>query len=593
VKTIHLAHGLDLPLAEAVTQKFAFLARSGAGKTYAAMKLAEELLDGGAQAVIIDVVGVWHGLRAGADGQPGIAIAVFGGDHGDLELSPDAGELVAELVVTRGISIVLDVSSFTGGEQRRFLTAFAETLFHLKKASRSPMHLFLEEAQEMLPQAAGKDSLRLLGAFQRVVKLGRNYGIGITLISQRPQSVHKEVLNQTEALFAGQTNGPQERKTLADWIVDAGGDKKLVDELPGLPRGTMFLWSPQWLGTFKKVEIAKKRTADVSATPMFGGKAAEPRVLAKVDLDQLRGAMASATEEHQANDPTALKRRVAELEKQLAARPKAEPQIVEKHVLSIEEKHQLESLNERLHVCTTELSRIQGSIAHRLDRAHEAAGLGRPIVPNPARTPTTGEPGPTLLVGHKDGALEAPADSVAPPGKIAAIQLAPKKGGVSLGKCEIAILGVLGTRRPQKTTLDQIAILSGYRQSGSFNGAIARLRAEGLIVGRGEAIEITRAGEGQYPGTFTQLPHGKALLHYWQSKLGAAEGKILGVLVWARGSGLSVDEIAEKTGYQQSGSFNGALAKLRKLELISRSTPVTAHPTFFDGGVESARGVLR
>lgn len=54
-----IAEDVDLP-ADAVTQTFALLARRGAGKTYAAGKLAEVLLEGGAQVVVVDPVGVWR-----------------------------------------------------------------------------------------------------------------------------------------------------------------------------------------------------------------------------------------------------------------------------------------------------------------------------------------------------------------------------------------------------------------------------------------------------------------------------------------------------------------------------------------------------
>nr|WP_246357033.1 DUF87 domain-containing protein [Pyxidicoccus fallax] len=54
---------------DAVTQTFAFLARRGAGKTYGASKLAEGMLDTGAQLLVLDPVGVWRGLRLAADGR--------------------------------------------------------------------------------------------------------------------------------------------------------------------------------------------------------------------------------------------------------------------------------------------------------------------------------------------------------------------------------------------------------------------------------------------------------------------------------------------------------------------------------------------
>lgn len=46
----------------------------------------------------------------------------------------------------------------------------------------------------------------MLGAVEDIVRLGRNYGSGCMLLSQRPQSVNKEVLNQVECLFVGQIN---------------------------------------------------------------------------------------------------------------------------------------------------------------------------------------------------------------------------------------------------------------------------------------------------------------------------------------------------------------------------------------------------
>jgi hypothetical protein len=66
VKTLKLADELALPLT-AVTEKLAWLGRTGSGKTYAAMKLAELMLGAGAQVGAIDPVGVWRALRVPAE----------------------------------------------------------------------------------------------------------------------------------------------------------------------------------------------------------------------------------------------------------------------------------------------------------------------------------------------------------------------------------------------------------------------------------------------------------------------------------------------------------------------------------------------
>src|SRR6185436_8192625 len=62
MKYLRICDTLNLPAAVA-TEKLALLGRTGSGKTYAAMKLAELLHDAGAQFVSIDPVGVWWAPR--------------------------------------------------------------------------------------------------------------------------------------------------------------------------------------------------------------------------------------------------------------------------------------------------------------------------------------------------------------------------------------------------------------------------------------------------------------------------------------------------------------------------------------------------
>ena len=59
MKTLKLADTIALPADEAVTQKYGFIGRSGSGKSYAAMRLAELFLEAGAQVIALDWVGLW------------------------------------------------------------------------------------------------------------------------------------------------------------------------------------------------------------------------------------------------------------------------------------------------------------------------------------------------------------------------------------------------------------------------------------------------------------------------------------------------------------------------------------------------------
>lgn len=324
-RLLRIADNVDIPLDEAVTEKFGYMGRTGSGKTYAAMKAAEEMLDAGVQVVALDPVGKWYGLRLA--GEPvgklskaldlapkAYAIPVFGGLHGDLPLNPHGGALLADLIIDRNISAVVDVSQFEhDAEKARFVHDFAARFYFRKKASPGAVHVFVEEAQEFIPQNIQRGEEKMLHVMQRMTRLGRNFGIGMSLITQRPQDVNKKALGMCECVLAFQLTGVPERKAVDAWIREKGMSENLVADLPKLPQGSAFLWSPGWLRVMRQVDIRSKRSADVSATPKVGASKAAGE-LTPVDLDQLREAMTAVVAEADANDPKKLKARIAELE---------------------------------------------------------------------------------------------------------------------------------------------------------------------------------------------------------------------------------------------------------------------------------------
>lgn len=341
---LKLADGLSLPL-DTVTEKLAFLGRTGTGKTYAAMKLAEEMLIAGAQIIALDAVGMWYGLRIDADPDgPHFTLPVFGGLHGDFPLEATGGRLLADVIVDRAISAVLDVSQFTKGEQTRFALDFATQFYQRKKAAPSAVHVFLEECQEFVPQNAQPGEQAMLAAYERLWKLGRNFGIGGSLISQRPQEINKKALNQTGTLFVFGMTGPQERKAIEAWVSAQGINENIRDILPGLQQGQPHVWSPTFLNVSKTVRIAAKATADVSITPKVGSRAKE-RPLTPIDAAALAQAMAATVERAKADDPKELRRQIADLTRalakaQIAATP-VTPSRVEVPVLRDFEEHAL------------------------------------------------------------------------------------------------------------------------------------------------------------------------------------------------------------------------------------------------------------
>lgn len=131
---LNVGRGFTLPL-KAATETMGILAVKRAGKSNAAVVIAEEMYAAGIPWVAIDPKGDWWGIRGKGTG-PGLPVLVMGGEHGDVPLEPTAGEVVADFIVRERITCVLDVSEMTKADQRRFLTAFALRLG--SRPSRSP-----------------------------------------------------------------------------------------------------------------------------------------------------------------------------------------------------------------------------------------------------------------------------------------------------------------------------------------------------------------------------------------------------------------------------------------------------------------------
>jgi uncharacterized protein len=235
---LKIAPDLELPF-EAVTQTFAILAKRGVGKTYTAMVMVEEMLKNNLHVVCIDPIGVHWGLRSSADGKhAGLPIVIAGGEHADVPIEPTSGEVLADMIVEERMSIVIDLSLFRKGEQHRFMVDFAETLY---RKNREAVHLVLDEADEFAPQRTMGDEARMLGAIGDLVRRGRARGIGVTMITQRPAVLNKNVLTQIEVLVALRLTSPQDRAAIAEWVkyhADSSEAQKMLESLGSLPVGT-------------------------------------------------------------------------------------------------------------------------------------------------------------------------------------------------------------------------------------------------------------------------------------------------------------------------------------------------------------------
>lgn len=549
---ISLAKELTLP-ADAVTQKQAFLGMSGSGKTYGAGVFVEGLLSIGAQVVVLDVVGNWYGLRIAAKGSgDGFKIPVFGGDHGDIPLEPGGGAVIADAVVDYGISCVLDLHLFRKNQRKQFMTDFAEQLFHRKKSSKSPLHVVLEECQMYIPQKTFKGEERMLGAMEDLCKLGRNYGIGYSLISQRPQAVNKDVVNQTGTVYAFRMTGPQERKVMEGWLSEQTGSiaGDMLESLPFLENGECWAWSPQWLKVFKRVRIAKKQTFDASATPVFGAKAEKAKALVPVDLEQLKIAMSATIEKAKADDPKALRAEIAKLKAELVKEQK--PQTVEtvKEVVVVKPAE-----IERLEKWTKQAEELAGKLIAASKDIREALGKITPFKIDPR------------VCLPKDLPCRPPSKPTA-----------PKEGVQKLSTSQQRIVNALawaegvGLDYLDKTQLALMADQSPT--SGGYFNNLGSLRSAGLIEypGAGTAM-LTESGRAQAESVDVPTTS-KELQDMLCKKLSGSQDSILRCLIALYPGEIMKEDLAIATNQSPtSGGYFNNLGRLRSLGLIDYPRP--------------------
>jgi hypothetical protein len=559
---ITLADGLTVSAVEFATEVSTNIGNRGGGKSNGAAVVVEQELEAGVPVVVLDYVGIWYSLRLSRDGKAPskFSIPVLGGRHGDVALAATAGAVVAEALADRNSSAIIDLSFLSKGDRCRFATDFAEAFFAAKKRNPGPVLLVLEEAQRYIPQRVMPDQARMLGAFEEIAETGRNFGIGMMLISLRPQKLNKDVLNLSDWVFAYRTNGVHERKALSEWVQEKGADgrSEMAGELPGLPRGTAIVWCPV-RRIYGRYQIPLKQTYDASATPTSAKASVEIKPL---DLGELETAMGKAVEDAKANDPRALKAEIASLRKQLAAKPSgpANERRVEVPVDPAEWRASLKEALQRMRSIEENLGAAVPS-AKQAVKALESCQGALPSMPE------------RRVFAPVPVARPATAQRLRP-------AIAGKDGDVPSGGLRRMLIAL--AQRPKGLTNAQVGVRAGLSsKSGTFATYLGRARSQGWIADDGTTRIITEAGLDAL-GSFDPLPEGQELAAYWINELGGGASRMLQALVDAYPNELTNAEIGERAGISSgSGTFATYMGRMRSLELIAGRGQVRAAAELF------------
>lgn len=584
MKGLRLGDGLTLPL-DFATDTAAIVGMRGAGKSTTGRKMAEEMYANGLPFVVIDPVGKWYGLRSSADGKaPGLPIPILGGNHGDIPLERGAGALVADLIVDSRLSCIIDLWAFASeGDKVHFLTEFTNRLY---KRNEEPLHLFLEEADDYIPQDVYAEKARLFRAWENIVRRGRGLGLGCTMITNRTQGLNKAVLEMTGTLISMRMTGPRARKAVEGWFEYHDMKKEVLASLSSLEDGEAWVWSPEALKIMKRVKIDQTWTFDSGATPKVGAKEhRKASTLADVDLAAFQTRMAETIERAKADDPKELRRRVADLERQVAeakeSKPKASMVQVRVPLPVLDDKvadalaatvDTAEGIASKLNDHGTILRSVAEDLANSAEAYLRGAGeVAAQVERALALTrEATGQPSEPKQSSNRKPAPHV--GSFAPDPKFH--RSSGSNSGLRAGQRRL--LNVLIRYHPRSLSRREVGMLAGFSaKGGTFSTYIGVLKAQGLI---GEAegfLYATREGLNLADDAISIPKHPAELLDLWsgevtgKSRLRAGERLMFSTLIEVYPKGMTRAELGDRTKFaRHGGTFSTYLGRLKSNYLV-------------------------
>lgn len=353
-----------------------------------------------------------------------------------------------------------------------------------------------------------------------------------------------------------------------------GADRAMLASLAGLGNGEAWVWSPHYLGRMEKIRFRRSYTFDSGATPKnhASGARRAPATLKDVDLEALGKAMAETIERAAAEDPKALRKRVAELEKQLREqKPATKTERVEVPVLGAKEAKTLERLLETTGKLAGAVETLVRQVKAKAYDQPRATLMGRPVVvPGVDLEGMNGE--------ERNRAMARWLFDTKPARKMQNVESAQDENGEvarswgtgKLGKCAKALLGALIQHGDM--SLQQAALIAGY--SGSAPIVIksaGELRAAGLVVGANGLLVTTEAGKSRPEvQALAKMPTGPELARFWLSEVGKCEALILRRVLEHHPKPVSLERVVKGSEYEATAPIViKSAGRLRTLMLVN------------------------
>lgn len=556
---------LKLDIARLVETRALVQGSSGSGKSWLIRGIVERAA-ADMPVIVLDLEGEFVTLRERFD-------VVLAGEGGEVAVDVRSASLFGRRLLELSLSAVVNLYDLKPQDKRAYVRRFLEGIMSAPRKNWGSRLIVLDEAHHFAPEGTQAESL---GAVIDVASRGRKRGYGLIVATQRLSKLHKDVAAEMRNVFVGQTTLDVDVKRAVDLLGFASG-RESRQQLRGLEH--LFYA----MGPALSAPGVVLFQADKPATTHPEGGArralapAAPSAKIKGVLGELADLAAKADQEEK--DLAALRREVADLRRQLAAKP--QPAADQATISRAVQNATLLAAQQN----AKQIARIEkslSSISGDLTAAGQALSNARSAVE--AARAEAAPPDP-----DKNGSAEhwqpiAPGSMVRkgsdyPLTAAACAAMAADNERLPAGEAKVLAAIV------QHGPLDRphITRLAGYKRS-SRDAYLNRLRNRGLIDDAAEGIVATEAGVAA-AGDFEPLPSGRALAEYWLKKLPQGEAAILSaVLKGCEGGFGPVDRetLTELTGYQRS-SRDAYIQRLKARHLVEAGREgISAAKILFD-----------
>jgi hypothetical protein len=559
-KQLHIAPNFSISASDYANQANAILGIKKAGKSYTAMKAAEELMDAGIPILAFDPIGIWKNLKNGVGKHKGYPVVVAGGEGSDIILTTDNAKDIVRAAMKENVNLVIDLYSRELSNKSTWIKVVQETI-HLLLYENEPYgirHIFLEEAAEFIPQRVQPQHGKVYDSIERLARMGRNVGLGLTIINQRAEEINKAILEICDLSLLHRQVGKNSLLSINKWLEvrQIEGYKDIVGSLPVLERGQCYV-----IGNNEKpfkIKVSAKNTfhpdpnvkkEDVSKVSFlkrdvgqFVDKLRQQLEKPKAPAKETKAAVRIPVN-GKANPNSQLSEKIKNLENQVK-QYKAESYHLKKAIQVYEER-------------STNLAIQLTKIAERLTDSHGIKVGG--VIPLQTEISTDIPKNSTDIPKIDTKFPKTPTF------------IPPAPGNGSLGKCSREIIRFLAQYNNRQFSKAQVAVATGYSvTSGGFNNSISELYQKGFII-RNSKLAVNPNAMAEIVSCIGEITHQDYNIETYKNNLAQCERKIYELLLEHPDQLFSKNEIAEATGYSPgSGGFSNSLSRLNTLELIEK-----------------------